>query len=125
MNPMYFVTHKNPHRARYWFLRTGTNDTDTSPVILSNLATISRDVGDSVNEWLYWDAGHGAKNDPAAFIQWIGRVTGYTKESPGNTPAAAEHTRAPVAAIAAVPPDRSRPSHPKCCAWLSVLSLTA
>jgi BD-FAE len=79
MNPMYFMAHKNPHQARYWFLRTGTKDTDTSPVIVSNLATISRDLGDSVNEWLYWDAGHGANNDPAEFIHWIGRVTGYTK----------------------------------------------
>jgi hypothetical protein len=78
MNPMYFLAHKNKEPAPR-FLRTGTKDTDTSPVIVSNLATINRDLGDSVNEWLYWDAGHGANDDPGAFIHRIGSVTGYMK----------------------------------------------
>jgi len=79
MNPMYFLAHKNPRRARYWFLRTGTSDTDTSPVILSDLDAINRDLGDSVNTRVYWDAGHGANQDVQAFIRWIGNATGYAK----------------------------------------------
>jgi hypothetical protein len=38
MNPMYFIDQKNPNRAKNYFLRVGTSDTDTAPIILSNLA---------------------------------------------------------------------------------------
>jgi hypothetical protein len=28
---------------------------------------------------LYWDAKHGADEDPEDFITWIGNVTGFSK----------------------------------------------
>ncbi len=33
--------------------------------------------GDSVNSSIYWEAGHGANEDPAAFIAWMNRITGH------------------------------------------------
>jgi len=33
-----------------------------------------------VNTWLYWDAGHGANEDPEDFIAWIGNITGFAKK---------------------------------------------
>jgi hypothetical protein len=34
-----------------------------------------------VNTSLYWDAGHGADQDPEEFIVWIGNITGYRKNN--------------------------------------------
>jgi hypothetical protein len=34
--------------------------------------------GGDVDSLMYWDAGHGANNDPAAFIAWVAKETGYT-----------------------------------------------
>jgi hypothetical protein len=79
MNPMHFVEQKNPHRAKHWFLRVGTNDTDSSPVIVGNLAAGLEGLGDEVDPVMYWDAPHGANYDGPLFIEWIARVTGYAK----------------------------------------------
>jgi hypothetical protein len=78
MNPMYFLREANPNRARNWFIRVGTSDTDTSPVIVANLAAITSGLGDDVDTLMYWDAGHGANEDAAAFIEWISKKTGFT-----------------------------------------------
>lgn len=77
MNPMHFIAQKNPGRAKHWFLRTGTKDTDTAPTIIANLATGLHGLGDQVDATMYWDAGHGANEDPDAFIIWIRTTTGY------------------------------------------------
>lgn len=77
MNPMHFLREANPGRARNWFIRVGTSDTDTSPVIVANLAAIATGLGDSVDALMYWDAGHGANRDAAAFISWIAERTGF------------------------------------------------
>ena len=79
MNPMYFLAQSNAGRARYWFLRAGAIETDTSLAILSNMAALLQGIGgDSVNSRLYWEAGHGANEDPAAFIAWMNNVTGHS-----------------------------------------------
>jgi hypothetical protein len=77
MNPMYFIGKRNRSRAKHWFLRVGTSDTDTSLSIVGNLATGLRNLGDDVDALMYWDGGHGANDDPEAFIAWIGEITGY------------------------------------------------
>jgi acetyl esterase/lipase len=71
MNPMYFLERREPGRARHWWLRTGTRDTDTSLTVLANLALAARNAGGDVNARMYWDAGHGANEDPDAFLAWI------------------------------------------------------
>lgn len=77
MNPMYHLGAGNQGAAKHWFLRVGTSDTDSSPLIVGNLAAAARKVGGDVDAAMYWDAGHGANNDPAKFIAWIASTTGY------------------------------------------------
>ncbi|MFI1723097.1 subtype B tannase [Streptomyces sp. NPDC020489] len=79
MNPMYHLARKNPGRARHWWIRLGTNDTDTSHVISANLAAAAKALGDEVNHLYYWDQGHGANTDPGDFITWIAKVTGHSQ----------------------------------------------
>ena len=79
MNPMYFIGQENAGLAKHWFLRVGTSDTDTSPVIVGDLAASLLNHGSDVDALMYWDAGHGVNQDPAAFIAWIAKETGYTK----------------------------------------------
>ncbi|MGW0579559.1 subtype B tannase [Streptomyces sp. NPDC002920] len=80
MNPMHHLGGRaNPHRARHWWIRVGTKDSDTSLSVVANLATRLTGLGDQVNTSYYWDAGHGADLDPADFVSWIGKVSGYRK----------------------------------------------
>ncbi|MFK0171501.1 subtype B tannase [Streptomyces sp. NPDC090306] len=79
MNPMYHIGRENPGRARHWWLRVGTNDTDSSPVIVANLAAALHGLGDDVNSLMYWDQGHGSNTDPGDFIAWISKVSGHRK----------------------------------------------
>jgi hypothetical protein len=80
MNPMYHLVEKvNGKRSKHWWIRLGTNDTDTSHVISANLAARAENLGDEVNHLYYWDQGHGANTDPSDFITWIAKVTGHKK----------------------------------------------
>jgi acetyl esterase/lipase len=79
MNPMYFLANGNAGAVKHWFLRVGTSDTDTSPLILGNLAASASAKGGDVDAVMYWDAGHGVNNDPAAFVAWVAKRTGYAK----------------------------------------------
>jgi acetyl esterase/lipase len=75
MNPMHFATQPNPQRSKHWWIRLGTNDSDTSLTVSSNLAASLAGLGDEVNHLLYWDEGHGANTDAADFITWIETIT--------------------------------------------------
>ncbi|MFI6657456.1 subtype B tannase [Streptomyces sp. NPDC050523] len=82
MNPMYHLVEKvNGRRSKHWWIRLGTNDSDTSHVISANLAARLHDLGDDVNHLYYWDQGHGANTDPGDFITWIAKVTGHRARS--------------------------------------------
>ena len=83
MNPMYFIQQNNSDCAKYWFIRTGTKDTDTSHVIFGNLAAILENRGKTVDASLYWDAGHGVNLDPEAFVAWVKQITNYSSAIPG------------------------------------------
>ncbi|MFI7384116.1 subtype B tannase [Streptomyces sp. NPDC049813] len=75
MNPMpHLAGAGNGHRSRHWWIRLGTKDTDTSHTVAGNLAARLTALGDDVNAACYWDAGHGADEDPADFIRWIAAV---------------------------------------------------
>lgn len=80
MNPMYFLAHKNPSRARHWSIRTGTLDNNTSHTIAGNLAAITTSLGDNVNSALDWDGGHAVNQDAPEFHR-LGRQdhTGYSE----------------------------------------------
>ncbi|QCN86603.1 Tat pathway signal protein [Streptomyces griseoviridis] len=77
MNPMYhLVDQVNPHRSRHWWIRLGTKDSDTSLTVAAVLAARLENLGDDVDLRYYWDAGHGADDDPGDFIAWIARISG-------------------------------------------------
>jgi hypothetical protein len=78
---MYFIERRNAGRAKHWWIRVGTKDSDTSLTVVGNLALGLENLGDDVNALMYWDQGHGANTDAADFMTWIGKVTGYTKRS--------------------------------------------
>jgi hypothetical protein len=78
MNPLYHLRGKNPSRARYWWIRTGTLDTNTAHTVVSDLAAITTELGDSVNSAMYWDGGHAVNFDSPDLIEWIGKLTGYS-----------------------------------------------
>lgn len=71
MNPMPWLAEGHPGRARHWWLRVGAKDSDTSLTVLGNLEARLRGLGDAVDTRFYWDEGHGANIDAAAFIDWI------------------------------------------------------
>ena len=75
---MAFLGLSNAASARHWFLRTGTSDTDPSPLVLGNLAAMAAASGADADALMYWDAGHGANNDPGAFIAWVAKETGHS-----------------------------------------------
>ncbi|UJW31561.1 hypothetical protein L3Q67_41410 [Saccharothrix sp. AJ9571] len=77
MNPMHFLGQRHPARAKHWWIRVGTLDTDTSLTVVGNLTSALDNLGDDVNAAMYWDAGHGANEDAAEFIAWIAEITGH------------------------------------------------
>ncbi|WP_399881289.1 subtype B tannase [Streptomyces sp. BBFR51] len=77
MNPMPSLARRNPHRARHWFIRVGAKDSDTSLSVVGNLNAALDNLGDDVDTFVYWDAGHGANLDAPDFIDWIGRTCGH------------------------------------------------
>jgi hypothetical protein len=81
MNAMYFIGQNNRDCVQYWWLRQGTSDNHTSQTVITNLATSLENRNKVVNTSLYWDAGHGADQDPEDFIAWIGIVTGFSKHT--------------------------------------------
>jgi hypothetical protein len=79
MNAMYFTGQNNDGCAQYWWIRHGTSDNHTSQTVIINLATSLENRNKDVSTLLYWDAKHGADEDPEDFITWIGNVTGFSK----------------------------------------------
>lgn len=79
MNPLSFIGQENSTVPAFWWLRVGSSDTDTSPTIVSTLALSLENQGAEVDTAYYWDAGHGADEDPEAMIAWIADITGYSQ----------------------------------------------
>jgi hypothetical protein len=79
MNPMYFLRRKNPARAKNWWIRTGTLDTNTAHKVVGNLAALVSNLGDTVNSAMYWDGGHAVDYGAPEFIRRVSTLTGYTR----------------------------------------------
>ncbi len=86
MNPMYFIMNginnsNSSGVAQYWYIRDGSVATDTSAIVIVDLATSLENLlgADYVNAWEDWDQGHNVNADPDGFISWIGSITGYSK----------------------------------------------
>ena len=78
MNPMYFIGQDNPGCAGHWWIRAGSTESGLS-VIVANLAVSLENRNRDVDAWLFWDAGHCQDDDTEGFIDWIGGITGFTK----------------------------------------------
>ncbi|MFI6462811.1 subtype B tannase [Streptomyces sp. NPDC050528] len=78
MNPMFFLADNvNGRRSKHWWIRLGTKDSDTALTVASNLGARLTNLGDDVDTSYYWDAGHGADEDPGDFVTWIAAVSGH------------------------------------------------
>ncbi|XUL94044.1 subtype B tannase [Streptomyces galilaeus] len=78
MNPMHFIVDEpNSRRAKHWWIRLGTKDTDTALTVSANLATALDNLGDDVNYLFYWDQGHGANIDLGDFVTWVAEISGH------------------------------------------------
>jgi hypothetical protein len=77
---MYFIGLQNNGCAQYWYIRDGAKATDTSAMVIIDLATsLGNLLGAShVNAWEDWDAGHNVNENPDGFITWIGGITVYS-----------------------------------------------
>lgn len=76
---LYFLGQKNDARAKHWWIRVGTSDTNTSLTVAGNLAAGLENLGDDVDALMFWDGGHGANQDADELLTWIARTTGYLK----------------------------------------------
>ncbi len=79
MNPMFFIGQNLGGMAAHWWIRLGTSDAHTSLTVAANLAASLENRNRDVNARLYWDAGHGADQDPEDFIAWVANITGFTR----------------------------------------------
>ena len=109
MNPMYFIQQNNTDCAQYWFIRTGTKDTDGAHTIFGNLATILENKGKDVNASLYWDGIHGVNQDPEAFMAWISQITNYPNAIPEDLNIGVMLLLSTIAAIVGIHILRKRP----------------
>ena len=69
MNPMAFLAKANPRRAKHWWIRVGTKDSDTSLTVVGHPAAKLENLDDDIDAALYRDGGHGANEDAADFIK--------------------------------------------------------
>lgn len=74
MNPMNYIGTKNSRTARYWRIRHGTIDKDTSMAIPIILAAQLQNKDYDVNIELPWERGHGGDYDLDELFDWIEKV---------------------------------------------------
>nr|WP_320132280.1 subtype B tannase [uncultured Holophaga sp.] len=78
MNPMYYIGlaragGSTSGLAKYWYIRDGTTATDTSAIVIVNLATSLEDLlgTGEVDAAEDWDTGHNVNTDPGGFSTWV------------------------------------------------------
>lgn len=74
MNPMNYIGAGGTTTARYWRIRHGVIDRDTSLAIPVILATKLQNNGYDVDFKMPWDHGHGGDYDLDELFAWIDRV---------------------------------------------------
>lgn len=72
MNPMYYIDNNTP--TKYWRIRHGAIDKDTSLAIPAILALKLKNSGKIVNFAVPWGQGHGGDYDLEALFNWIDSV---------------------------------------------------
>ncbi|MGB9977363.1 subtype B tannase [Thermovenabulum sp.] len=71
MNPMYYIGTKGTTTAKYWRIRHGAMDRDTSFAIPVILATKLQNEGYDVDFEIPWGVGHGGDYDLEELFNWI------------------------------------------------------
>ena len=74
MNPMNYIGAGGTTTARYWRIRHGAIDRDTSLAIPVILETKLKNVGCSVDFALPWGQGHGGNYDLDELFAWMDRI---------------------------------------------------
>jgi hypothetical protein len=74
MNPMNYIGNKNAQTSKYWRIRQGTKDRDTSAAIPVILARTLSMKGYSVDFAMPWDRPHSGDYDLGGLFAWIGSV---------------------------------------------------
>ena len=72
MNPMNYIDNNTP--TKYWRIRHGAIDKDTSLAIPAILALKLKNSGKIVNFAVPWGQGHGGDYDLEALFNWIDSV---------------------------------------------------
>ncbi|MCR4429646.1 MAG: hypothetical protein NUV45_01350 [Tepidanaerobacteraceae bacterium] len=75
MNPMNYIGTEGTTTAKYWRIRHGAVDRDTSLAIPVILATKLENEGFDVDFMLPWGQGHGGDYDLDELFDWIDRIT--------------------------------------------------
>lgn len=79
MNPMNYIGAAGVQNARYWRIRHGTKDRDTSLAIPSLLALTLSKHGIPTDFALPWDRPHSGDYDPDELFAWMEQVSGNTQ----------------------------------------------
>lgn len=91
MNPMNYIGTEATSIAKYWRIRHGTVDRDTSLAIPAILATKLINNGFDVDFALSWDRPHSGDYDLDELFNWIGKVCD-TLATPSAIPASTNST---------------------------------
>ncbi len=74
MNPMNYIGAADTQTAKYWRIRAGTADRDTSPAVSAILSTKLMNTGASVDYTMPWNQGHGGDYDLPELFAWMDQV---------------------------------------------------
>ncbi len=74
MNPMNYIGAENTKTAKYWRIRHGSKDKDTSLAISAILATCLRNHNSKVDYALPWDKPHSGDYDLKELFGWIDSI---------------------------------------------------
>ncbi|WP_218160681.1 subtype B tannase [Arsenicibacter rosenii] len=74
LNPMHYIGTKGTQTAKYWRIRHGSKDKDTSLAIPVILATYLQNKGYTVNLELPWDRPHSGDYDLDELFQWVDQL---------------------------------------------------
>ena len=75
MNPMSFIGKKNAHLPKYWRIRHGAKDSDTSAAISLILATALQNHHYIVDYALPWDKPHSGDYDLEELFDWAEKIS--------------------------------------------------
>ena len=75
MNPMSFIGKKNAHLPKYWRIRHGAKDSDTSAAISLILATTLQNYRYIVDYALPWDKPHSGDYDLEELFDWAEKIS--------------------------------------------------